>query len=429
MAQELYPFTQNALPQLTSDGVQAVSYEETLTAIEAALTEASGEQEIDFSSNTPNGNSANILASICQIMQSQIIKVNASFDPDQASGEVLYQRCAINGITVKAGTFTFVNISVLINGENAVSLVGLDSNINSATAPNVFTIADSVGNQYYLASSATLNPNATAYLLSFRAKEIGSIQSTIGGITQILTPIIGVTSVVNNSDPVVVGGNQETDSQLRLRRTFSTAKGQKGYVGLQASLLELNGVVSTEIDNNVTQNTNVNTTPAKSVWIIVDGGAQQDIIDTINAFSSGGCQYYTGDTIANNITQYINQNGSQNLISYSTPVLVQLYLQITFTITNPSVTALNTTAIANYIYNQLNDVQSPYYFKVGQIVSQGSIMALINEALEAENPNSAIINQCLLSIDNATWQNDVVPSNINRQFKVSSVSNISFIVS
>ena len=98
---------------------------------------------INVGSDTADGQLINIYAQTQADGADLLLQVNASFDPDQAVGVLLDQRCAINGIQRMGGTYTVTNMTIVTS--TSVNLYGIDQ-----TAQPAFTVADNQGNQYQL---------------------------------------------------------------------------------------------------------------------------------------------------------------------------------------------------------------------------------------------------------------------------------------
>ena len=176
---------------------------------------------ININPNSPDGQMLNIIALSKEDMLQLIQQVNAQFDPDQAVGTILDQRCAINGIIRTPGTYTQQYVSV--TASQAATLQGLD--LYPLTP---FTVADSAGNQYQLVNTYNFSGSGTQPLL-FQAALLGAVQVSINTITTIATPTLGITSV-NNPLPVTsVGTNEQTDAALRIARRQAISKASRGF--------------------------------------------------------------------------------------------------------------------------------------------------------------------------------------------------------
>ena len=105
------------------NGLQVITQNELVGNLTQSFQEIYGE-DINVESNSPDGQIINIFAQSLEDFYELLSQVNASFDPDQAIGTVLDQRCAINGIQRKAGTYTYVTIDVTT--DRSVTLDGVD---------------------------------------------------------------------------------------------------------------------------------------------------------------------------------------------------------------------------------------------------------------------------------------------------------------
>jgi hypothetical protein len=219
---------------------------------------------LNVAPNSADGNMVNIYAQGKVDVLEQLLMIATSFDPDQAAGVLLDQRCAINGVFRMPGTFT--SQAVLVTVGQSVTLAGLDTN---PTSP--FTVADGTSNQYQLVTTYNF-PTSGAVSLTFQASVLGPITSVPNSITVPVTLVAGVISVNNPTGPTSTGIVEETDSALRIRRSNSTSLPSKGWLqGMYAGLLNVTGVTSALALENQTSTTNSYNMPPHSIWLIVAG--------------------------------------------------------------------------------------------------------------------------------------------------------------
>lgn len=287
--------------EVTAAGLLIDSLNELIANYTAGLKEIYGD-DIIVDSNSPDGESINLTCQMFRDLLEVVQSVYASFDPDQATGIVLNSRVAINNIERRGATYTLQD--VVITTDRALSLQGLDADAANPDGTG-FTVQDTTGNQFILLDSQ--NPSgAGSYTYSFRAKNLGAIQTLANTIIQQLTVVLGVSAVNNPSTAEEVGQNEETDSQLQLRRARSVSNASNGYLnGLLGSILNLSGVTNGAIYENVTNSVDVNGIPAHGIWLIVEGGANTDIADLIYEKKSFGANM-KGD-VSVDITTASNQ--------------------------------------------------------------------------------------------------------------------------
>jgi len=277
--------------ELTATGLEVKSLPTIVTEITEGMQEIYG-TDINVDPNSPDGQLINIFAQAGADIREVIVEVNAGFDPDQAVGVVLDQRCAINNIRRAGGTYTIQDIEIVTSA--TVTLTGLDGEFNNINGTG-YTVQDNAGNQFILIDTTVLTAGTNT--LPFRSKVIGEVVPIVDTITNQVTVVLGVTSVNNPSAPTVIGQNQETDAQLRLRRQQSTAINSAGYLnGLLATILNLDGVSEAAVFENVTNVEDDDGIPAHGIWLIVEGGANTDIANVLYGKKSAGCDM-KGDVV------------------------------------------------------------------------------------------------------------------------------------
>lgn len=306
--------------QITASGLQIKTLTELISDLTTALQGIYG-ADINVDSDSPDGQLINILSQAAVDNLDLLAQINASFDPDQAIGRTLDERCALNGIQRLGGTYSFTDIEVTV--DRALNLSGLDSNIESTDGTG-YTISDSQGNQWILAYSQTIGAAGT-YLYSFRSKLNGAARTTPNTITTPVTVVLGVTSVNNPSAQTVLGLDEETDSALKLRRQKSVALSSTGYAdSLLANLLNINGVTSAFVYENVTGSTDSDGIPGHGIWVIVAGGTDEDVAKAIHAKRNAGCNMKGSSSYS--VTR---PNGQTMTIYFDRSATESLYIKLT----------------------------------------------------------------------------------------------------
>lgn len=347
--------------------------------------------DINVGQNSPDGQLINIFAQGGTDCRELISQLYTSFDPDMASGRILDQRCAINNVFRKGGTFTEVDITIVT--DRTVSLSGVDENYNDPDAVG-YTIQDDSGNEFVLANSQTLT-SGTNTGIRFRAKEIGAVETIANTITIPVTVVLGVISV-NNPTKGATGVNEETDAQLKIRRRQSLSIGSTGYLnGLQASLSQLEGVSGAKVYENYTNSTDADGIPAHCIWCVVDGGSSADIADTIFRKRSAGCDMYGSLSYT-----IITPSGRNFVAKWSNSTPQTLYIKFNIQKTLASAT-FDTTKIADYVSEHLS-------FGIGEGANTSDITAIAQEAIDANGGNGVAVG-VLISEDNSTWVEYVAP--------------------
>jgi len=298
--------------QVDSTGLQVKTVTEIVADLTTSLKEIYGD-DINVDPNSPDGQLLNILAQAIVDNLEMLSLVNASFDPDQASGVILDQRVAINGIQRTAGTYTVQPVSITV--DRAMTLVGLDGAIEPTG--DEFVVADDAGNEFILAATQTISGAGTASY-NFRAKDIGSVLTSPNTITNQITITLGVTAVNNPLTATTTGVEEETDAQLKIRRQMSFFKQATSNAdAIEAELLATTGVTDALV---------VEDDDAHTIWCIVEGGTAEDIAQVIYAKRGAGCGMVGAEEVVVD-----RPNGQSITIKYDEPVEEDLYITATLT--------------------------------------------------------------------------------------------------
>lgn len=384
---------------LDSNGLSVDNYNTLLNNIQSDMNTiyAPDGDNINFDSSTPDGQFTNILAQIGTDVRELTQEVYNSFDPDKCTGVVQDSRYSLNFITRKGGSFTVQNID--ITTDRTVTLQGLDAYYNDLNAAS-YTVSDNAGNNWYLIDSTTLLAGTTS--LPFRSQNLGLVQPTIGTINNQVTKVIGVTSVNNSVAPTTLGENQESDAEFRIRRNRSTAtNGQNNYDAMTGQLLELDGVTDVQVHVNNTSATDDTNTPAYTVWVIAEGGANSDIANVIYQNSSGL------PTRGNVSVDVPSVSGQLFSTSFDRVNPVPLYIQFDLKNTNSDANVSEDT-IKEYIAENLT-------FAMGQPAETSYVTETASAALLQYGTGLYALN-VEVSTDGTTWTDYIASASLQNKF-------------
>lgn len=283
--------------------------------------------DINTDPDTPDGQIIGIEAQAAIDLREVLQGIYSGLDPDQASGVILDQRVAYNGIIRTAGSFTIVPVNITV--DRSVSLVGLDATPDTIDIPaGVFTIKDNAGTQFVLLTSVTIDGVLIPFLLDFRAVNIGNIAITVGTITAPVTIVAGVTAINNPGGASIQGVDEETDTHLRLRRKKSISNSAESFLdSIEGSLLALSGVTAATVYENTTNATDSDGIPAHSIWAIVEGGAIYDIAAMLFAKKSTGAGFK--GSVAVNV---VRPNGQVYTVNFDRPTDANLWIEFSLSL-------------------------------------------------------------------------------------------------
>lgn len=279
---------------LNAQGLQTATQQEWQDYFTQNLQKIYG-PDIDLSSNSPDGQWMNINIQTILDLQELLVKIYTSFDPNQAVGVQLDQRCAINGVQRQAGTYSETDITLVLNQE--VPLYGLDQ-----SEQQIYTVSDNVGNEWFLKETqAHAGPGTVVY--SFRAATPGANLTIPNTINVPITVVLGVLSVNNPSGQSIIGVNEETDPSLKIRQQKSVSISSQGYLqGLIAALENINGIADAEVYENVGSTPDADGIPGHSIWAIVDGTPTIQVLTEWSATTS----YSYGQIVSSGGVNYIS---------------------------------------------------------------------------------------------------------------------------
>lgn len=315
---------------VTENGIKAPSYAEILEYFQEKGKAIFG-QDVDLDADTQDGQLIAIFAQAISDVNAQAIATYNQFNPNTAVGVGLDSAVKTNGIERHVATNSTVDL-VLIGQAGTV----IDNGIAS----------DDAGTNWLLPEQVVI-PVSGEITVTATAEEAGDIEASPNTITQIVTPTLGWQSV-NNPNQAVVGVAVETDAQLRTRQARSTELASVSlWEGIVASLLNIEGVTRVSGIKNDEDEPSPEGIPGHAIAMIVDGGDVDEIGKTIFLKKGEGVGTY-GTTN----TTYIDSFGFPNVIRFSRPTIVDVYVTLTIT---PSSTYISTVAdeikqrIADYI--------------------------------------------------------------------------------
>ena len=189
----------------------------------------------------------------------------------------------------------------------------------TASTPGVLIVDGSVSWLYLGEGAAAADVTATATV-------IGVIQAFALDLNTKIGSVAGWSSVQNLLD-AVPGTNEATDEALRtlrIRELAGTGKTTQGAIA--ADVLGLAGVTNVSVFQNVTDSVNIDGMPPHSVEVLVQGGADQAVLNLLFASVAAGIQ--TTGTTPGSVT---DSQGIVHPMYLSRPTTLLIYVTITLT--------------------------------------------------------------------------------------------------
>jgi len=194
----------------------------------------------------------------------------------------------------------------------------------TSTSGNLFIQNEEVSN-FNIAIEGSFVRGNYSTLVPFKAQETGEVQILANTVNTIVTPLSGLLSV-NNPLDFDTGSEEESDEELRER--FLTSTGAVGWATPDAvfkAVSEVEGVSSTNILNNPTNTTDSNGLPPHSFEVIVLGGEDNDIAESIISVAPLGIQ-------SQGSTQVVVTDSTNNpqTIRFTRPTNQYLFIRVEY---------------------------------------------------------------------------------------------------
>lgn len=272
--------------------------------------------DLDVSPDTPNGQLTGLFAApIAEIWQ-QMNSVYDAYNPNRAFGESL----------TNIGIITYTPRQTPGKSTVPVVITGTGGTFLPSSIVRIFT--QPLQNQFRLLSDVTIPPDGTITVQA-EALEDGPILAPPNTLTGIATPIDGWDSVTNlvSATP---GRNAETDPVYRIRRNNSAAMAsQNTEDALSAALKSLPGVLDAVVLVNSTNTVDSNGFLPHSIAVVVEGGEDMDVLNTIYARKTSGIPT-NGDN-----SGYIENNAGLPVeIKFYRQESIRIYIRITVEMLN-----------------------------------------------------------------------------------------------
>lgn len=258
------------VPALTQDGILIQTFAQVFNELADGYRAIYG-NDINLDQESPDGQRVGIEARERVDMQGLALSIYNSLDPDLATGLSLNRLLKLTGLFLRPATRSQADLE--INMEFATTL--------SAG----YTVRDSLGQNWITTQDNSVSAGLNT--VTVFAEDFGQVEADAGTITEPVTIVLGVISVTNLA-AADAGQDEETEEEVRLRRRSSLELPAYSTTGsLFARLANTANVTDVAVYENATTAT-VNTIPAHSLWIVIEGGDVEDIAEVIAKNKTGG---------------------------------------------------------------------------------------------------------------------------------------------
>ncbi len=296
------------MTQVTSLGFLRTRLDERLEQLKADYRAIYGE-DIQIEADDVDGEFLGLLAQAINDLDSLAEVVYNSLNPQSATGLAQSRLVQLNGIRRIPGIFSFVDLTV--TGQQGTFIP------TNSIAKDAVT-----GAKWLTQSDVTLDATGLA-VVTARAENLGAVGAVAGDITKMDTPVFGWQTVINVS-PATPGRDEETDEELRVRRTKSTNTPAQTIVdAVYGAIANLPGVRLARVYENDEDTVDVNGQPAHSIYCVVEGGVVADIAQIIWLKKTAGTT-----TIGDLPTTVYDSQGLAHVINLTRPDYSDAYITV-----------------------------------------------------------------------------------------------------
>ena len=293
---------------ITDDGFNLKRLPEILEDKNNITRQALGEN-IDLDPQSPDGEINGLISlSDANLWELAEACFNA-FDPNSATGKVLSKLVQLNFIERLEATNSTVTLTVTGDFNTVI--------------PQGSIVNDNQGGGDWQTLTEVTIPVGLTITVEAEAVETGNIIGLAGTLTNIVNPVAGWDTVTNLAD-AEEGRNEETDSELRLRRNLSVANQSQNMIdSIFPAIANLDGVTKVRVYENDTNAPDGNGIPANNVYAVVQGGLDSEIARVIYDEKPSGTPTFGSTTEVVNDIQGLPHN-----INFDRPTEVPIHIEM-----------------------------------------------------------------------------------------------------
>lgn len=267
-------------PVINQYGATAATYSEVVEYLKEKYRGIYG-QDVYLENDSQDGQWIGVIARVIADCNAEVVNAYNSMSPSTADTDALSRNVKINGIRRAVATKSSVS----------VVLVGV-----AGTIINYGIVTDKNNNRWLLPAQVIIPPQGEIISTAI-AEKSGGILALANSITTISTPTRGWQSV-NNPQASTLGAPVESNTKLRQRQALSTAIPSRSYTeGILGALFSLDGVSRCKVYENKKHFADPLGLPPNSLTVVVSGGDDQEIAETIRVKKAPGCDLYGNTTI------------------------------------------------------------------------------------------------------------------------------------
>lgn len=353
----------NPYSYIETTGVVVTDTSKVKEQVQKEYQKALGE-DLDLNDSTPQGRliEAETIARK-RTIENMALLANM-FNKNQAFGIFLDSLASVFGIDRIGATRT--RVTCTLSGEEGT------------VVPANAQVQDTNGNLYYLENKVEIDEEGTATGV-FLAMNKGAIDCQANTVTQIVTAVLGWTSV-SNSSAGITGLDGESDNSLRQQFSVKQYSGDGQSKNVENKVLQVDDVIDCLVLENETNASKtvegiVIATP-HSIYVCVDGGEDNAVAQAIYQAKSGGCAYGADGTNTPTASNLITKSVNNTTVIFARPSTKEIEVKVTLAsgqATN-DMKAKVKQAITQYVGGNIEQVEG---LRIGTFVSPFEIASAI----------------------------------------------------
>lgn len=231
-------------------------------------------QDIDVTPSSQDGQRIGLEAQARKDAYDTLLYLAQMHDPQYAVGKWADLIASLSGIKRGAGTYTILP-DVKITTDRAVTL-------------SAGYKVEKDGNKWILENDNILVDGVN--YLNLRSEFYGEVPLVVNSSLEPEQVVLGVKQIESTKTPIMGALGESTASMMTRRLRRIARNNLNDREGIEASLLDVDGVLDAIVLENNTNVTDSNGVPAHSINAIVLGGSDEDVATTIfQKIKGGGC--------------------------------------------------------------------------------------------------------------------------------------------
>ena len=295
-------------PYIDSSGVHLPTYQDRLDALVSSYRSVFG-PEINLEISAPDYQLLSVFARALDDLSQLILADFSARNPQYASGTALDLLLPLMGLHREGATFSTVMLTL--------------SGTPNAVLPSAPEAMDDAGHLWQCSvSGITLDSSGSATVRA-SCTTPGAVAAPPGSVCRLVSPVAGLTSVVNET-AAVPGVEAESDASCRNRlRLAAAAPAVSTLEALSSAVRSVPRVTSCAVYENDTDSTDARGIPSHSVCVVVSGGLTADLAPVIFAKKAPGIGTY--GTVSASVTDAF---GISHTVKFSRPASAPAALSV-----------------------------------------------------------------------------------------------------